>query len=200
MTVQCCQYLAVTCKEIIFLCKEELFLKWSSVLVWGYVPMLSWKPSDRAAGRMVVRQQGWHSVCSADAALCSREVPRWWRLSGVSRGVITFQRKNKQTSLRQTESLIEKPFICKGSIAGGLFFQEKSIFGNMILVFSFWYLGGKDESLPVFAFCEPWKQSTQRQMRCCNLYSKYPKAERLPTATLCSDLFCHVFVVGHVSH
>lgn len=75
--------------------------------------MLSWQPAERAVGRMVVRRRGRRAVCSADAALCSREVPRWCRLSGVSRGAIAFHSENKLAGLWQTESLFAKPFICK---------------------------------------------------------------------------------------
>lgn len=80
-------------------------------------------------------KRGRHAVCPADAALCSREVPRWWRLSGVSRGAITFQSKNKQIGLLADRPTVVKPFICKGLCSWRLVFLfsaepfwEKKIF------------------------------------------------------------------------
>lgn len=83
---------------------------------FGYrsFPMLWLQAAERAVGWMVVWHQGQHAVCSADAALCSREIPRWCRLSGVSQEAITFQSENKLTGLWQPESLIAKSLFCKG--------------------------------------------------------------------------------------
>lgn len=77
-------------------------------------PMLFWQAAQRAVGWVVVWHQGQHAVCSADAALCSWEIPRWCRLSGVSQEAITFQSENKLTRLWQPESLIAKSLFCKG--------------------------------------------------------------------------------------
>lgn len=97
--------------------------------------MLSWQPAERAVGRMVVRQQGRHAVCSADAALCSREVPRWCRLSGVSQEAITFQSRKTSSpgSGKQNHSLQNLSF-AKGSVAAGLFlFLRSQRTPNLIL-------------------------------------------------------------------
>lgn len=141
----------------------EFLGSWSDVFVAGVFPCCSGKQQRGAVGWVVVWHQGQHAVCSADAALCSWEIPRWCRLSGVSQEAITFQSENKLTRLWQPESLIAKSLFCKGLCSWRLvlfmwnllrswrtpnYILKKNLGGIWFLLF-YWYCGKTgDQSLP----------------------------------------------------
>lgn len=89
----------------------EIFRSWNYVLLTGVFPCHGKQQRGQLAGWL-------HDIKGnmlfADAALCSQEIPRWCRLSGVSQGAITFQSENKLTVLWQPDSVIAKSLLCKG--------------------------------------------------------------------------------------